>query len=250
MSNIALTHMTVLKIEAPDAQKFLQGQLTCDVVKLPEGQGTLGGYCTIKGRLLSVFYLLCFSKQLYWMICPKSVASTTRDTLMKYGAFSRAKIIDLGEDQPLFGSFSEQSSEFGTIEESTMVIDKNRSICWGPQTEASSDLEAWVTADAHCQLPWIEEQTQSQLLPHHCGLVEQEGVSFEKGCYLGQEIVARMHYKGNIKKHAKVLSGFSSTPQAGQILEDKDGKNVGTVLYGAGALALCVVNDGAEGVLP
>jgi folate-binding protein YgfZ len=156
-----------LFISGPQATPFLQGQLTCDVNSCP----TLGGYCNIQGRLVSIFHL---SKQVwkevegYWLICPLDILESTLNTLKKYAVFSKV-----------------------TFEDITESVD----------IDTSKTLEQDILA----KIPSLSAKTQALFLPHHLNLPQLGAVSFNKGCYLGQEIVARMEYKGKIKKHLAVF---------------------------------------------
>lgn len=247
MSNIALIHLGVLRAEGDKARDFLHGQLTCDVKKLPLKKACLGGYTNIKGRLLAVFYLLCLDENTFWIIMPREVIDSVKTVLARYAAFSRVRLTDISDEYPLSGVFSTQPlSEPFSINDDTLCLEGNRQICWKPPGDnPNPNIDIWVEADINTKMPWIFQNTQENVLPHYCSLVEKGGVNFEKGCYLGQEIIARMHYKGNIKKHGQIVSGLSTQATPGEEVLDAEDKVVGTILYGSSTMALCVLNDDA-----
>lgn len=155
-------------IWGPQAEVFLQGQLTCDVKNCP----TLGGYCNTQGRLISVFHLLknpLDENKGYWLECPLDILESTMQTLKKYAVFSKVTIENISEN-----------------------ISDN----------ISDELQA---RDILAKIPQLTAKTQGMFLPHHVNLPELKAVSFTKGCYLGQEIIARMQYRSKSKKHLAIF---------------------------------------------
>lgn len=157
-------------IAGPEAESFLQGQLTCDVKNCP----TLGGYCNTQGRLISLFYLFKNPEPNdgYILECPLDILDTTLATLKKYAMFSKVT----------FQNISDKS-----------------------QSQTPVEVDDWQTLDILAKIPQLTSKTQGLFLPHHLNLPELGAVSFKKGCYLGQEIIARMHYRSKIKKHLAIL---------------------------------------------
>lgn len=171
-----------LFIWGPQAQSFLQGQLTCDVTKCP----TFGGYCNIQGRLISIFHLSESSwqeKQGYWLECPLDILDATLGTLKKHALFSKV-----------------------SLENTTDLVEVNN----------EKSLEHYKSLDILSKIPQLTSKTQGLFLAHHLNLPDLGAVSFNKGCYLGQEIIARMQYRAKIKKH---LAIFEYEPSSLCILE-------------------------------
>jgi hypothetical protein len=248
MSSIALTHLGILQIEGEKASSFLQGQVTCDVESLTPPSAGLGGYCNIKGRLLCTFYCLRFSPSKIWLVMPKALIPDIQKILHRYGVFSRITLTDCSDTQFLTGHLAAPgtpSTNSYALSEKALMLPDGRHIEWGPTSTGTEDISEWITSDIEQLVPWIYPQTSGVFLPHHCHLVESDGVSFEKGCYLGQEVIARMHYRGNIKKHALALKGLIGA-EANKSLKDSAHKTVGQIMYASHDHALCVVNDGVR----
>lgn len=247
MSGINLASFGILELTGDNTKSFLQGQVTCNVNKLTPKTAQLGGYTNIKGRLLCVFYLLCLDEKTYWLMMPREIIESVQSVLNRYAAFSRVKLTDKSAEIALLGNF-EDAVESWSIVDNKLGLPDGRSIQWGPYAAEKElvNVQKWTQKDIHNKTPWIYKATQEAILPHYSSLVEKEGVSFDKGCYLGQEIVARMHYKGNIKKHTHIVSGFNTPANPGDELHTEQGKKAGLVLYGVGTEALCMCDDGVE----
>tara|TARA_Y100000768_G_scaffold213173_1_gene160649 strand:- start:491 stop:1078 length:588 start_codon:yes stop_codon:yes gene_type:complete len=181
------------------------------------------------------------------MLMPADIIDTVEKTLSRYAAFSRVKVANVSEQYPLYGKLDKNDGDPWSIVGEAINLEGNRQISWAAEKNANQELLAqWVEKDIEAKVPWIYSETLESVLPHYSSLVDLGGVNFEKGCYLGQEIVARMHYKGNIKKHTQILSGFSSPAKPGQALYSREGQKTGVVLYGIANKALCVCDDGKE----
>lgn len=235
-----LSHLAVISVQGPDAKTFLQGQLTCNLDEVTLTQSRLGAHCNLKGRLLSVFRLLLATESPepeYYLILPHALAPTCIQNLMKYAMFSQVQIQDKTIAFTKIGLYGPQATErladvlkknldnfkpddclqFETHEGNYIVCrvpafyDRYEiygslpvvKTLWSelkPLFRPVSSL-VWELFDIQAGLPTIFPETVDQLLPHHVNLPTLNAVSFNKGCYLGQEIIARMHYRGNIKKH-------------------------------------------------
>jgi len=173
-----------ISISGPQADTFLEGQLTCGIKALPPLGSTLGGYCNTQGRLISLFRLF---KNLskdgqteYWLDCPLEIIDSTIKTLKKYAMFSQVSI-----------------KKFTPHSDSTKADQS--------ALKLTPEVIQLKINDILNKIPQLSVQTQGLFLPHHVDLPQLGGVSFTKGCYLGQEIIARMEYRGKIKKHLAIL---------------------------------------------
>lgn len=236
----------ILGLSGPDAKAFLQGQITCNIEEVTLTQSKLGGHCNLKGRLQSLFQVILIEQQgasLYLLIMPIENLTQATQQFKKFALFSKVTLSDLTKTMPLIGLCSDNTpwsdlelnhchTEMLPIGQYTVrrLIGKSSRfeiICHSPSVFESlwSTLKKnhdeitpnqWDEYDILSGIPTIYSQTADKVLPHHLNLVSLGGISFDKGCYLGQEIIARMHYKGKIKKH--LYSGFvksASSPQAG-----------------------------------
>ncbi len=258
-----LTNKQLLLVKGPDAGKFLQGQVTCDVKELNERITRLGAQCNPKGRILLSFRALQMNNETIALRLPASMMESAQKTLGKYIVFSKAKLQDGGNDFALFGLFGDSAAavastffqQLPTTYEGWIEKDGSYLI-----QLAANRFECWVaTATVDSFLDVIEKQTQKvsadewQLLDIAAGIGEvypesyelftpQElnyqlvnGINFRKGCYTGQEIVARLHYRGKLKRHMyRFEYKNDQTPPPGTtIINSLSGQNAGTVVMAA-----------------
>ena len=185
---LALLDRGLVQVQGLDAEKFLQGQLTCDVRLATEhAPPCLSAHCNLKGRVIFTCRLF-YSDGGYFLAMPKSQVETAISSLKKYAAFSKVAICDASKaiKNPL-------------------------------QDQETDDSDACKRADIASGIADIYPETSGQFTPHELNYHELNGVSFEKGCYIGQEIVARMHYRGKLKNrfmHARVH--LTKPPQRGE----------------------------------
>ena len=153
--------MAVISVTGPDARKFLQGQLTCDMNQLSETHSLRGAHCNLKGRVEAI-YAISMQGEAIFLQTPDDVAEHALKQLQPYARFSKVKL-----DLVLTGEAVDQSTRI-------------------------AEIQAGIAR--------LHPDTVGRFLPQELGLVELGAVDFKKGCYLGQEIVARLHYLGKLKK--------------------------------------------------
>lgn len=239
----SLPQYGVLAISGQDAPSFLQGQVTCHIEELPINRVQLGGHCNIKGRLQSLFYIVSLPEQetpTFYLIMPREMISYAIKSFKKYALFSKVSFIDRSDTVQLKGTFGDFSENTPYWQWPGMPL---RWISFCDTKETLPDLsQEWDVADVEMGLPMVYAETIDKFLPHHLNFVDWEGVSFNKGCYLGQEIVARMHYKGNIKKHLyKKRVPLLPPLQAG--MEYENGIIVRSIPFENHQLILAVMDD-------
>lgn len=159
------SNLGLLKVCGEDAGKFLQGQLTSDVTALNHQQYSLSAHCNPQGRVISLFYLINLNNT-YYLLMPLDMLTLTKDALKKYALFFKS-----------------------TIEEATQEL-----------TDVLNQIDNPTLFDINTGVPRIHPETSGAFLPHDINLDLLNAISFEKGCYTGQEIIARMHYRGKLKK--------------------------------------------------
>ncbi|NVJ61787.1 MAG: folate-binding protein YgfZ [Gammaproteobacteria bacterium] len=223
-----LSDYGIIQVRGPDTVKFLQGQLTCDLVKLQENQAVIGALCSPKGRIIALFDLLKVSSTECWLLLPKETLELTLTTLKKFGVFFPCDITDNSEDFSIVGQLktSPETSNDSDANLSRQILQsdsdfivswaQNRTVRISPTRQTESFLEQakkenpstkifsevlWRYLDIEQGRARLHKSTQETFLPHNLNLHEMGGISFDKGCYTGQEVVARMHYKGKLKSH-------------------------------------------------
>ena len=207
----------ILSVSGPDAKKFLQGQITCDVNSLITNQIQFTGYCNLKGRLHNTFYIANICSDTFYLITCRDNLSHLQQTLKKYALFSKISIKDISHERLIINIYNQPISEnYISDEQLVLTINSNQQLLiintslinkiWSELIniyEPRSPLYIKHN-DIINKIPWIESSTKELFLPHSIGLVELNAISFSKGCYVGQEIVARMHYLGKIKQTSSV----------------------------------------------
>ncbi|MEO8009539.1 MAG: folate-binding protein [Betaproteobacteria bacterium] len=262
---VPLTHFDLLRFHGRDCKTFLQGQLTCDLNQVSADQAQFGGYCTPNGRLLANFLLLSTS-QGYLMQLPADISASVAVRLRKFVFRSDVKIEHesalraLGLAGPAASERLQQELGAPPKHRLAMTAHGRASVARLPgdsylviaaPTEMAALWEAlarlaipagtqcWSWVQIHTGVPWITAATQDQFLPQMIGLDAIGGLSFDKGCYSGQEIVARAHYLGEVKRKLR-LGHTRGDVRAGDALLTA-GQQCGTVLN-----AVSVPGDGCE----
>ena len=183
MSN-HLSHLGLLKVSGNDAKKLLQGQLTCNLDEVTPTNSLLGAHCNPQGRILSLFRIIMRNDS-YYLEMPAETLSVALAALKKYAMFFKVELTDA-------------SAELADISDA-----------------ASLSFNAWKAGNIEAGIPAIYANTSGKLLPHEINLPLINAVSFTKGCYTGQEIIARMQYRGQLKKRmyrARVTTQTLSVP--------------------------------------
>lgn len=220
-----LTHEGILAVRGPDAGKFLQGQITCNINYLGASGSSLGARCTPKGRMLSSFRIVSVADGFLLAMSQELLAPQLAE-LQKYAAFSKAKLSDesaawvrfglSGADAALQAMGIALASEPDSVTsmDSLLAIrlSDGRAELWAPVDQAEplrarlseqlreASLNEWVLAQIRAGVGQVTGTTRELFIPQMINLQAVGGVSFKKGCYTGQEIVARMQYLGKLKR--------------------------------------------------
>lgn len=256
---IPLLEHSLLNVEGPDAEKFLQGQTTCDVRLLKDHSLLLGAQCNPQGRMLSSFFAFQSAAQAITLRLPLDNFEAAQAALQKYIVFSKAELHPSPRVGILFLRPSTALQELVRptqgvclLEDGVLLRHSDGNIeFWGSVGAAQAlwkDNEAEPAPPTMAEL-WqirrglaeVRGKTKAEFIPQHFNYDLIEGLSLTKGCYTGQEIVARLHYKGNTKKRtqrvrlaptATALS-TSELPLGAPIKSQIDAKELGTLLCSA-----------------
>jgi tRNA-modifying protein YgfZ len=192
-NNIAkLPFYGLLKISGPDAKAFLQGQITCHMEKIPIN-GRLAAHCNPQGRIISLFHIVMMQDD-YLLCLPKNMLTIAISALKKYAVFYKVSLTDVSEDYHLIISHE----PIPTLTNIRVTPSFNLSITEAPDTNEISQ-QAWKQHLISAKIPTVYAETSGKFLPHELNLIELGAVDFDKGCYTGQEIIARMHYRGKVR---------------------------------------------------
>ncbi len=240
---ILLSTLGVLEIKGADTQSFLQGQLTCDVKAASWQHWLAGGYCDPKGKLWSTFRMVGDAERILLFMAQESIAATLTN-LKKYAVFSKVSITDVTSEQPLYGYWGKQAAaELGftdapSVQHSSseqngekllLQITDDLVLIRGEHDTQNAHLMPadWWHA-AMLEHGWVDVPATkaAEYIPQMLNLDGNHGVNYKKGCYIGQEIVARMHYKGQNKRVTHCFVGHcAQLPETGQLVEKKVGEN-------------------------
>ena len=245
-----LSHFGLIRFTGDDAQQFLNGQLSCDVNSLESLHACYGSYSTPKGRMLASF-LLWREAAGFFMQLPRSLREPIQKRLAMYIMRSKVKAEDAGGAQvligvagkeagailkPLFAELPAEPLALTSTEGASLLrlsADRYQIIASperAPQLRDAIGRNAmpvgtavWDWLDIRAGIPFITPATQEQLVPQMANLDLIGGMSYSKGCYPGQEIVARMHYLGRLKQRMYLanIEGLES-PQPGDKLYSAD----------------------------
>ncbi len=257
-----------LDITGPDAPRFLQSLITSNIEKLPLHQGTISYCLNRKGRIGISFFLLHCDTHHYQCICPESTIETLMKHFQRYNInfkleFTQNKNYcsaleacanDFLENMPVGHLHQEKALRYFKVSPSHLLcIHPSAKLTEDQSTIQASSLlshEEWQLALIQNHLLEITPKIQSMFLPQEAGLfAHKNAISVKKGCYLGQEIVARLHFLGQAKK---ILQGFYYPEKINIALLDEvmqNDKKIGSVVSHAShnnkTWLLCIINKQA-----
>lgn len=245
----AITDQGLIGLNGDDAASFLHGQLTNDVEHLNQEQVRLAGYCTPKGRLLASFLMWRDATTIYLQL-PRAIQPAIQKRLQMFVLRAKAKLHDASLDetsQVILGLGGKQASAalsawfpvlpaapfskvehaagtllrvadaFGSARYEWLTSAATARDAWPRLTEqlAKGGNDAWQLSDIHAGIPQITAATQEQFVPQMVNFELLGGVNFKKGCYPGQEIVARSQYLGKLKRRTTLVSIADTAVVAG-----------------------------------
>ena len=260
-----LSHLGLIQVEGAEAPTFLQGQVTSDIRQLDGSNSHYAGYCTPKGRMLALFLAFAQQDRIYlqlngallepimkrlkmYVLRSKAVITDASANIVRIGLAGEQASASLRE---LFAQVPEKAHEFVTLENGALLrlpgpVPRYELFCDPVQATAiwtqlaqhhrPVGKSGWEWLEIQAGIPDITPQTQEAFVPQMVNLDSLGGISFKKGCYTGQEIVARTHYLGKVKRRTQLAHVDSSdAPQAGDALNTTDGAEIGQVVRSAPA---------------
>lgn len=249
---IKIDNYSAISLHGEEQSKYLQGQVTCDVNEVTQNNLLVGAHCNAKGKVFSAFRLINRDNA-HLLIQPKATIEASLAELKKFGVFAKVTI-EQASHLSFYGLVGEQAStilqnNFAQVPDSlTPVVHVgNTTIVYiaGKQTryvlidEANNldekleqlsltcyDNKVWNLLEISEGFVQLNQQSISEYVPQMLNLQAINGISFTKGCYLGQETVARMQYLGKNKRALFSLTANTNTPLAnGDIVEVQLGEN-------------------------
>jgi hypothetical protein len=249
-----LSDHRLLSLTGRDAVAFAQAQTMNDVAALEDGRWQWNGWLTAKGRVIALFGLVRIAADTVWLVVPDADADALADRLRRF-VFRSKVAIAVRDDLSIAGRLraSELASGNHWAGDPAHAIELDlsghldgghagRSLRIGPAVAAGEDataLAAWRREDLAHGWPRLDATQSEQWTPQQLSLERLRAFSVKKGCYPGQEIVARTHFLGQTKRGLALIE-TDAPPAPGSALDTAD-PQAGTVVSTAGDLALAVV---------
>lgn len=260
-----LSHLGLIKVSGSDAQTFLQGQFSNDITSVDEQHGQLSAYCTPKGRMLAIFHIFRFHNA-YYLQLPRELVEKVMKRLHMFVLRAQVDVEDasesfvrIGVNGPKAPQLLAQATQLNIPQDVDSAVCENDFLIMKmpgiqPRFEIIAELEAatrlwreldvhaapvgpkqWTLLDILAGQPQIYPETVELFIPQMTNLQQAGGLSFTKGCYPGQEIVARSQYLGKLKRRMYAAHvRTQSAPNPGDTLhlsgETNSGQNIGTVV--------------------
>ena len=228
-----LPHLGVIRAEGADAANFLHNQLTNDVLLMKEGQCRLAAFCNAKGRMQASFVVYKRSAEEVLLICRKDLIAPTVKRLSMFVLRAKAKLSDASDAFQLLGLAGDvvNVATHGAPTEAGLrhaagdadvltlypALGQPRAFWLAPLDVATPagpalSAELWQVGEVMSGIAWVEQATFEAFVPQMLNYESVDGVNFKKGCYPGQEVVARSQFRGTLKRRAFIVE--STAPMA------------------------------------
>ena len=244
-----LGHLGVLQFSGEDAETFLQGQLSCDVAGVDLRSGSYGAYCSPKGRMIANF-LLWREEAGFHMALSRDITASVQKNISKFVLRAKVKISDASDTIAMAGAAGPKAAQalrevfpdlpkepdqvsrrpdIGTV---IRLKDGRYFLALSPSSATALrqrlanvlvpvGAHAWRWLDIRNGVPLVTAATQDQLVPQMANFELLGGISFSKGCYTGQEVVARMQHLGKLRRRM-FLANVAAPAAAGDPLYSED----------------------------
>jgi folate-binding protein YgfZ len=244
---VALSHLGVIRARGADAVSFLQGQLTSDIATLGLGEAKLAGFCSAKGRLQASFIVWKAADDDIRMACSATLLAPTLKRLSMFVLRAQCRLTDASAEVPLVGVvgplpgnaglrvWERRALDGGSVVRLPDAEGRDRWLVGGAvaddalaasglgsSTASEIPLDDWRWLEVRSGVPTIEASTVDQFVPQMLNLELLGGVDFQKGCYPGQEVVARSQYRGTIKRRMFLFDTDAEAKPGQEIFHDED----------------------------
>ena len=242
MERARLTRYGLLSVTGEDAREFLHAQLTNDVRSLAPERAVLAGWCSAKGRLLATF-LVIPAPQGFLLQLARDIAPAIAKRLSMFILRSKVKVADESDawrQDGIWDADREGPEVSWSGSRASVRVGERRYLelqsLSEKENETTAPESAWTLQEIRAGRPFISGATQDQFVPQMVNLEKLGGIDFQKGCYPGQEIVARAQYRGQVKRRMVQLAA-----PAGLELNPGQEFNGGVVVDSAGGELLAVM---------
>ncbi len=238
----ALPDHAVVALEGPDAAAFAHAQFANDVTALPAGQWQWNAWLTPKGRVIALFALLRPAADRVLLLVPDYPAATLAEQLRRF-VFRRKLKIEVRNDLSVQGRFAQPARAAGAVlaqVDDAIELDfgadggaRSLRIASSAATDDVPAITRWFAFDLAHGLPRLAESQREQWTPQQLSLERLPAFSVRKGCYPGQEIVARTHFLGQAKRGLALLE--ADAPVAADAEVESDGNKIGRIVSATSA---------------
>jgi folate-binding protein YgfZ len=250
---VSLPDWGVILAQGPDAAAFLNGQLTQDMLHLQPGQARLAGYCSPKGRLLATFVAWRVADEAIALACSADLLPATLKRLSMYVLRAKCKLVDASAALPLHGLVGPSAERWaadalpaadwscariGAAELIRLPAADGlaRCLCAGTVGPPLPPLDAaaWRWLEVRSGVPRVVAATADQFVPQMLNLELLGAINFKKGCYPGQEVVARSQYRGTLKRRTYLVDSDAALAAGAEVFHSDDpGQPAGMVVLAA-----------------
>lgn len=254
-----LSGFALLSINGDDRHSFLHGQLINDLDLIKEPAAQLSAWCNPKGQVISNFIVINTGLS-YLLLFRDDLKDFVQKRLGMFIMRSDVSIKDISEQSPIFGlaninDLSFLGSNISTTAGEVQVNDKQVIVCHPDKSgrylimadneildskvseltssKQNTDNADWQLLDILAGLPWITTRTQEQFLPQMLNLDALNGLSYQKGCFPGQEVIARLHYRGKVKKRLNLIKSLQPLSIDDNLVSEQSNSNAGIVINSA-----------------
>lgn len=253
----ALSHLGVIRAAGPDAANFLHGQLTQDFALLDASEARLAALCTAKGRMIASFVGIRPEPDLVLLVCSRDILAATLKRLSMYVLRAKAKLSDASNEFVLYGMAGTaliangvdagappgRASAVGAAHAVTLYPSDGvpRALWIAPAGGAAPqgaalDPALWSWSEVRSGIVTLSTPVVEAFVPQMLNYESVGGVNFKKGCYPGQEIVARSQFRGTLKRRTYVVQASDEVAAGDEVFAANDAAQpVGTVAQAAPA---------------
>lgn len=255
---VALPDLGIIIAQGPDTAAFLHGQFSQDMANQPSDQARLAAYCSPKGRMLASFQCLRPAPETYWLLTDRSVLPATlkrlsmfvlrskvklqdaADTLCAVGLVGASALAEAGQRMP--GAVWAHEASGGWLTRLPDAQGSARCLWVGPVDQSATwvnsrpavSLDQWNWLQVMSAVVQIQAAGVDQFVPQMVNYELVGGVNFSKGCYPGQEIVARSQYRGTLKRRTFIVHASTALASGQEVFSETDpGQPAGMVVNAA-----------------
>lgn len=245
-----LPHLGVMRAAGPDAANFLHNQLTNDVLLMKPTQARLAAFCNAKGRMQASFVLYKRSEEEVLLVGRRDLMAQTIKRLSMFVLRAKVKLNDATDEFHLLGlggdavlkalgananvtevvPWQRVTNDGADVLTLYPALNQSRALWLAPkellvpsQLGPALSPDAWAVGEVMSGIAWVEQATFEAFVPQMLNYESVDGVNFKKGCYPGQEVVARSQFRGTLKRRAFIVSSEAPLAAGQEVFSSLDG---------------------------